>query len=67
MSLNDALGAGSQESSANVIVLDDVSPRHMKATAALQTGDAILASRSLTDTSNVDACRNYADVSTVGE
>ena len=33
---------GGQESSANVIVLDDVSPRYMKATAALQACDANL-------------------------
>ena len=48
---------GSQESSANVIVLDDVSPRYMKATAALQTCDVNLgaALHSLTDSSNIDA------------
>jgi hypothetical protein len=33
---------GSPESSTNVIVLDDVSPRYMKAAAALQTCDVNL-------------------------
>ena len=48
---------GGQESSANIIVLDDVSPRYMKATAALQVCDAHLgvALHSLTDSRNIDA------------
>ena len=48
---------GSQESSANVIVLDDVSPRYKKATAALQACDANLgiALRSLLDSGDNDA------------
>jgi hypothetical protein len=33
---------GSQENAANVIVLDDVSPRYVKATAALKACDATL-------------------------
>jgi hypothetical protein len=33
---------GSQENAANVIVLDDVSPRYVKATAALKACDANL-------------------------
>jgi hypothetical protein len=46
-----------QESSANVIVLDDVSPRYMKATAALQVCDASLgaALHSLTDSGSIGA------------
>jgi hypothetical protein len=48
---------GSQESSANVIVLDDVSPRYMKANAALQACDANLgaALHFLLDSSDIDA------------
>ena len=51
------ISVGGQESSANVIVLDDVSPRYMKATAALQVCDANLgaALRSLTDSGSIDA------------
>lgn len=47
----------SQESSAEVIVLDDVSPRYMKAAAALQTCDANLgaALHSLLDPDDIDA------------
>jgi len=49
------VAAGGQESSANVIVLDDVSPRYMKASAALQVCDANLgaALRSLTESSDI--------------
>ena len=46
----------SQESSANLIVLDDVSPRYMRAAAALQTCDANLgaALHSLMDPDDFD-------------
>jgi hypothetical protein len=56
--------AGAQESSANVIVLDEVSPRYMKAAAVLQACDADLgdALRSLTDSGNTDACAVSAPV-----
>ena len=49
---------GSPESSTNVIVLDDVSPRYMKAATALQTRDVSLgaALRSLLDSSDSDSC-----------
>ena len=44
-------GAGGLESSTNIIVLDDVSPRYMRAIAALQARDVDLgdALRSLPD------------------
>ena len=60
------ISAGGQESSTNVIVLDDVSPRYMKATAALQVCDANLgaALRSLTDSSSIDAYAAKAPVHT---
>ena len=47
---------GSPESSTNVIVLDDVSPRYMKAAAALQACDVNLgiALRSLLDPADSD-------------
>ena len=47
---------GSPESSTNVIVLDDVSPRYMRAATALQTCDVSLgtALRSLLDSSDSD-------------
>jgi hypothetical protein len=45
---------GGQESSADIIVLDDVSPRCMKVAAALQVCDAHLGV-SLTDSRNIDA------------
>ena len=47
---------GSHESSANVIVLDDVSPRYIRATAALQRCDADLgaALHSLLDAGDAD-------------
>jgi len=64
----DASVAG-QESSANVIVLDDVSPRYMKAAAVLQACDADLgdALRSLTGSGKADAYGVNAPVrSTVG-
>jgi hypothetical protein len=46
------------ESSTNIIVLDDVSPRYMKADAALQACDINLgiALRSLLDSSDSDPC-----------
>ena len=49
---------GSPESSTNIIVLDDVSPRYMKAVAALQACDVNLgiALRSLLDSSDSDPC-----------
>jgi len=49
---------GSQESSAEVIVLDDVSPRYLRAAAALQTCEANLgaALHSLLDSDDIDAC-----------
>jgi hypothetical protein len=49
---------GSPESSTNVIVLDDVSPRYMKAAAALQACDINLgiALRSLLDPDDSDPC-----------
>ncbi len=52
----DASTAG-QESSADVIVLDDVSPRYMKAAAALQGCDADLgdALRALTESTKTGA------------
>jgi hypothetical protein len=48
----------SPESSINVIVLDDVSPRYMKAAAALQACDVSLgiALRSLLDSGDSDPC-----------
>ncbi len=49
---------GSPESSTNVIVLDDVSPRYMKAAAALHACDVNLgiALRSLLDPCDSDPC-----------
>ena len=49
---------GSPESSTNIIVLDDVSPRYMKAAATLQACDVNLgiALRSLLDSSDSDPC-----------
>ena len=49
---------GSPESSTNIVVLDDVSPRYMKAAAALQACDVNLgiALRSLLDSSDSDPC-----------
>jgi len=49
---------GSPESSINLIVLDDVSPRYMKAAAALQACDVSLgiALRSLLDSGDSDPC-----------
>lgn len=49
---------GSSESSINVIVLDDVSPRYMKAAAAVQACDVNLgiALRSLLDAGDNDPC-----------
>jgi len=55
---------GSQESSTNVIVLDDVSPRYMRATAALHSCNADLgaALHALLDTSNIDTHTANAQV-----
>jgi len=49
---------GSPESSTNIIVLDDVSPRYMKAAAALQACDVNLgiALRSLRDSGDSSPC-----------
>jgi hypothetical protein len=49
---------GSPESSTNIIVLDDISPRFVKADAALQACDVNLgiALRSLLDSSDSDPC-----------
>jgi len=58
-----------QESSADIIVLDDVSPRYMKAAAALQVCDAHLgvALHSVTDSRNIDAfATNAPALSAVG-
>lgn len=60
---------GSQESSTNVIVLNDVSPRYMKATAALQVCDSSLgaALHSLADSSDIGAyAATTPALSTVG-
>lgn len=49
---------GADEGSTNVIVLDDVSPRYMKAAAALQTCDANLGAALhslLLDSGDIDA------------
>jgi hypothetical protein len=52
------MSPGSPESSTNVIVLDDVSPRYMRAAAALQACDVKLgiALRSLLDPGDSDPC-----------
>ena len=49
---------GGPESSTNIVVLDDVSPRYMKAAAALQACDVNLgiALRSMLDSSDSDPC-----------
>jgi hypothetical protein len=49
---------GSPESSTNIIVLDDISPRYIKADAALHACDVNLgiALRSLLDSSDSDSC-----------
>jgi hypothetical protein len=56
--IDGEMQAGGPDSSANIIVLDDVSPRYMKAVAALQACDVHLgtALRSLLD-SNASASR----------
>ena len=50
--------AGVSESSTNIIVLDDVSPRYMRAVAALQACDVNLgtALRSLLDSRESESC-----------
>jgi hypothetical protein len=52
------MSPGSPESSTNIIVLDDISPRYIKADAALQACDVNLgiALRSLVDSSDSDPC-----------
>jgi len=57
----------SPESSTNVIVLDDVSPRYMKAAAALQACDVNLgiALRSLRDPGDSDPCASSSPVLSV--
>ena len=49
---------GSPQSSTNIIVLDDISPRYVKADAALQACDFNpgIALRSLLDSSDSDSC-----------
>jgi hypothetical protein len=56
--IDGEMQAGGPDSSANIVVLDDVSPRYMKAVAALQACDVHLgtALRSLLD-SNESASR----------
>jgi hypothetical protein len=58
---------GSPESSTNVIVLDDVSPRYMKAAAALQACDINpgIALRSLLDPGDSDPCASSPPVLSV--
>jgi hypothetical protein len=58
---------GSPESSTNVIVLDDVSPRYMKAVATLQACDINLgiALRSLLDPGDSDPCASSRPVLSV--
>lgn len=57
-----------QASSAEVIVLDDVSPRYLKAAAALQTCDANLgaALHSLLDSGDLDDAATASAFSTAG-
>ena len=58
---------GSPESSTNVIVLDEVSPRYMKAAAGLQACDVNLgvALRSLLDPCDSDPCASSAPARSV--
>jgi hypothetical protein len=59
---------GGPESSTNVIVLDDVSPRYMKSAAALQACDFNLgiALRSLLDSGDSDPCASRPALSVIG-
>ena len=59
---------GSPESSTNIIVLDDVSPRYMKSAAALQACDVSLgiALRSLLDSGDNDPCASRPALSVIG-
>ena len=59
---------GSSESSTNIIVLDDVSPRYMKSAAALQACDVNLgiALRSLLDSGDSDLCASRPALSVIG-
>jgi hypothetical protein len=58
---------GSPESSTNIVVLDDVSPRYMKAAAALQACDVNLgiALRSMLDSSDSDPCTSSSPARSV--
>lgn len=55
--MDDEMPAGGMESSSNIVVLDDVSPRYIKAVAALQACDVNLgtALRTLLDWSECEA------------
>ena len=59
---------GGPESSTNVIVLDDVSPRYMKSAAALQACGVNLgiALRSLLDSGDSDPCASRPALSVIG-
>jgi hypothetical protein len=59
---------GSSESSTNIIVLDDVSPRYMKSAAALQACDVHLgiALRSLLGSGDSDPCASRPALSVIG-
>ena len=59
---------GSPESSTNIIVLDDVSPRYTKAAAAMQACDVNLgiALRSLLDPGDSDLCASRPALSVIG-
>jgi hypothetical protein len=62
------ISVGSQETAANVIVLDDVTPPYMSATAALKACDANLAIalRSLLDSKPSNSKPSALEVSTRG-
>ena len=62
------MSPGIPESSTNVIVLDDVSPRYMKAAAAVQACDINLgiALRSLLDSGDGDSCAASPPLSVIG-
>ena len=56
--IDGEMQVGGPDSSANIIVLDDVSPRYMRAVAALQACDVNLgtALRSLLDSRESESC-----------
>ena len=58
---------GSPESSTNIVVLDDVSPRYMTSAAALQACDVNLgiALRSMLDSSDSDPCTSSSPARSV--